>query len=72
VSRRARRRARRYGWVTDRFDADPSGWAELEVRSTIQMAWIDPALHRARGEAVFPVGLEQLVEAVREAAATRS
>ena len=61
-----------YGWVTERFEADPAGFAELEVRSTIQVAWIDPALHRARGEAVYPVVLEQLVDAVLAAAATRS
>jgi 8-oxo-dGTP pyrophosphatase MutT (NUDIX family) len=61
-----------YGWVTERFDPDPAGFAELEVRSTIRVAWIDPALHRARGEAVYPVVLEQLVDAVRAAAATRS
>lgn len=53
-----------YGWVTERFDADPAGFAELEVRSTIQMAWIDPAVLRARGEAVYPVVLEQLVKDV--------
>jgi 8-oxo-dGTP pyrophosphatase MutT (NUDIX family) len=57
-----------YGWVTERFDANPAGFAELEVRSTIQMAWIDPALHRARGEAVYPVVLEQLVQDVLQAA----
>jgi 8-oxo-dGTP pyrophosphatase MutT (NUDIX family) len=61
-----------YGWVTDRFDAVPAGLAELEVRSTIQIAWVDPAVHRARGEAVYPVQLERLVEAVLEAVATQS
>ena len=61
-----------YGWVTERFDADPSGFADLEVRSTIQLAWIDPALHRARGEAVYPVGLEQLVQDVLQAAGARA
>jgi 8-oxo-dGTP pyrophosphatase MutT (NUDIX family) len=61
-----------YGLVTERFDAVPAGLAELEVRSTIQIAWVDPAAHRARGEAVYPVLLEQLVEAVLEAAATQS
>ena len=61
-----------YGWVTERFDADPAGFAELEVRSTVQLAWIDPALHRARGEAVYPAVLEQLVQAVLEAAAPPS
>lgn len=61
-----------YGWVTERFDAAPAGLAELEVRSTIQIAWVDPAVHRARGEAVYPMLLEQLVEAVFEAAATPS
>jgi 8-oxo-dGTP pyrophosphatase MutT (NUDIX family) len=61
-----------YGWVTERFDADPAGFAELEARSTIQLAWIDPAAHRARGEAVYPVALEQLVDAVLAAAAPRS
>ena len=59
-----------YGWVTDRFDADPAGFAELELRSTIQLAWIDPALHRARGEAVYPVVLERLVQAVLAASET--
>jgi 8-oxo-dGTP pyrophosphatase MutT (NUDIX family) len=61
-----------YGWVTERFDADPAGFAGLELRSTIQLAWIDPAVHRARGEAVYPVVLEELVDAVLAAAATRS
>ena len=61
-----------YGWVTERFDADPAGFAELEVRSTIRMSWIDPAVHRARGEAVYPVLLEELVRAVREATASET
>ena len=61
-----------YGWVTERFDAVPAGFAGSEARSTIQLAWIDPALHRARGEAVYPLVLEQLVEDVLEVAATRS
>lgn len=61
-----------YGWVTERFVAEPAGFQELESRSTIQMDWIDPAATRARGEAVYPVVLEQLVEDVIEADATRS
>jgi 8-oxo-dGTP pyrophosphatase MutT (NUDIX family) len=61
-----------YGWATERFDADPAGFAELEARSTIQLAWIDPAAHRARGEAVYPLVLERLVEAVLDAVASGS
>ena len=61
-----------YGWVTERFDAVPAGFAGSEVRSTIQLAWVDPARRRARGEVLYPVLLEQLVEAVLAAAATRS
>jgi 8-oxo-dGTP pyrophosphatase MutT (NUDIX family) len=61
-----------YGWVTDVFEAEPAGFEELESRSTIRMAWIDPASTRAGGEAVYPALLEQLVEAVLEAASTRS
>lgn len=60
-----------YGWVTDRFEADPAGFEELEHRSTIQLGWIDPASTRSRGEAVYPVLLERLVDDVLEAAATR-
>ncbi|GAB3084357.1 NUDIX hydrolase [Phycicoccus sp. Root563] len=61
-----------YGWVTERFPAEPSALEELEVRSTIRIDWIEPAQTRAAGEAVYPVILEQLVEDVIEAAATRS
>lgn len=61
-----------YGWVTDRFVADPSALEELELRSTIRIDWIDPATTKAAGEAVYPAALEQLVEDVLEAAATRS
>jgi 8-oxo-dGTP pyrophosphatase MutT (NUDIX family) len=61
-----------YGWVTERFDAVPAGLAELELRSTIQIAWVDPAARRARGEAVYPRALEQLVDDVLAAAATQS
>jgi 8-oxo-dGTP pyrophosphatase MutT (NUDIX family) len=61
-----------YGWVTERFDAAPAGLAELELRSTLQIAWVDPAERRARGEAVYPVVLEQLVRDVLAATATQS
>ena len=61
-----------YGWVTERFAAEPAAFGELEVRSTIRMDWIDPATTRAGGEAVYPVVLERLVEDVLEAAAARS
>ncbi|WP_406830421.1 NUDIX domain-containing protein [Pedococcus sp. KACC 23699] len=57
-----------YGWVTDRFDADPAGFEELESRSTIRVGWIDPATCRAGGEAVYPAVLERLVEVVLETA----
>ena len=61
-----------YGWLTERFDAVPAGFAGAEVRSTIQLAWIDPAARRTAGEAIYPVVLERLVEAVLDAGALSS
>ncbi|SDO84336.1 8-oxo-dGTP pyrophosphatase MutT, NUDIX family [Pedococcus dokdonensis] len=61
-----------YGLATERFDAEPGDLAELEVRSTLRIAWVDPGARRAAGEAVYPLTLEDLVRAVQEAAATRS
>ncbi|GAA2731914.1 hypothetical protein GCM10009867_06660 [Pedococcus aerophilus] len=61
-----------YGWLTERFEAEPAGFEDLESRSTIRIDWIDPAATRAAGEAVYPASLERLVEDVQDAAATRS
>ena len=54
------------------YSGETVTYAELEARSTIQLAWIDPAAHRARGEAVYPLVLERLVEAVLDAVAPGS
>lgn len=66
--RQVRQRQLYFGLLTARFVPAPAALAELEVRSTIELGWVDPSTS-GRGEPrVYPAELGALVQAVRSAA----
>lgn len=54
--------------VTPRFDPAPAAFEETEIRTVIEVAWIDPAERERAGETVYPPGLPALVRRVAQAA----
>jgi 8-oxo-dGTP pyrophosphatase MutT (NUDIX family) len=45
------------------FEPSPVAFEETEIRSTTEVAWIDPRAREAAGEQVYPEGLAALVAA---------
>ncbi|GAB3436398.1 hypothetical protein GCM10027517_06460 [Phycicoccus ginsengisoli] len=46
---------------TERFEARPAAFEETELRSTLEVAWVDPSEREDRGETVYPSGLGDLL-----------
>ncbi|HET8768177.1 MAG TPA: NUDIX domain-containing protein [Pedococcus sp.] len=44
-----------------RYAAQPVAFEETEVRSTLEVAWVDPQERQRRGETVYPEGLVELL-----------
>lgn len=45
-----------------RYAARPVAFEETEVRSTLEVGWVDPRERQRRGETVYPEGLVELLD----------
>jgi len=54
------------------YQPSPVAFEETEIRSTIEVAWVDPSEREAAGEQVYPVGLADLVATARSGSGASS
>ena len=54
-----------------RYAARPVAFEATELRSTLEVAWVDPAERERRGETVYPPGLAELLSRVAARASGR-
>jgi 8-oxo-dGTP pyrophosphatase MutT (NUDIX family) len=54
--------------ATEHYQPRPVALEDTEIRSTVEIGWIDPAAREAAGQQVYPLGLADLIHRVHRTA----